>query len=75
LRFGPDGFEWLAAKLGCDPTDPRLPDVALRLAKAGQLTALVGREGQVIGLAKPKASPVGDAATSPTTADDGNGGK
>ena len=54
LRFGAEGFEWLAERLGCEATDERLPEVALRLAEAGRLAVLVGPNGKVRGLAKPK---------------------
>lgn len=43
----PHGLDWLAAKLGLEPEDPRLPELALRLAEAGKLVVYVRRDGDV----------------------------
>jgi hypothetical protein len=53
LRFGSEAFEWLGGKLGLDPSDERLPAIALALGRAGQLAVLVDG-GQVVGIAKPR---------------------
>jgi hypothetical protein len=43
----PRPLRWLAAQLGLEPDDPRLPDAALKLAAAGRLCVYVRRDGTV----------------------------
>jgi hypothetical protein len=52
VRFNAEAFDWLAGKLRLEPSDARLPELALVLADAGELHALVARSGAVIALAK-----------------------
>jgi hypothetical protein len=66
LRFGPEGWEWLAAKLRLPVDDERLPVVALKLAEAGHLTVLVRNGTDVLGVAKPRRPAAsGDAEQAP----------
>ena len=53
LRFTLEWRSWLGEKLGLDPDDKRLPEIALQLAKAGKLTVLVDGD-KVVGAAKPR---------------------
>jgi len=50
----PHDLAWLAGKLGLAADDPRLPDLALRLAEAGKLVVYVRRDGTVGEVGKPK---------------------
>jgi hypothetical protein len=48
VRFGDEGFAWLAGKLGLEPDDERLPDLALRLAEAGRLLVYLRPQTETI---------------------------
>ena len=53
VRFGEEAIEWFAEKIGLPPDDERLPDIAIKLASAGQLHVMVsGTTGSVVAIAK-----------------------
>jgi len=50
----PHELGWLGPKLGLPPDDPRLPEIALKLAGAGRLVVYVRRDGTVGEVGRPK---------------------
>jgi hypothetical protein len=62
VRFGEEAMEWFAAKIGLDPDDERLPDIAIKLASAGKLEVMVsGNTGALVAIAK--SAPTSDLQT------------
>lgn len=53
----PHDLPWLGGKLGLEADDPRLPDVALKLANAGKLYVYINRDGSIGDVGKPKPKP------------------
>jgi predicted nucleic acid-binding Zn ribbon protein len=52
----PHDLAWLARKLSLRADDPRLPDLALKLAEAGKLVVYVRRDGTVGEIGRPTAT-------------------
>jgi len=53
----PHDLAWLAGKLELPPGDPRLPEVALKLAEAGELVVYLRANGKVGEVGRPKEFP------------------
>jgi hypothetical protein len=50
----PHDLAWLAGKLGVPADDPRLPELALKLAAAGKLYVYIRRDGTVAEVGRPR---------------------
>lgn len=56
IRFGDEGLVWLADKLNMDPTNERLPEIAVELARRKLLLVMLSPQGSFVAVAKPKDS-------------------
>lgn len=54
LRFGAEAWEWFGGKVGLEPTDERLPAIAMQLARARRLAVLVDGGKGIVGIARAK---------------------
>jgi len=50
----PHDLAWLAGKLGLEADDPRLSEIALKLAEKGELVVYITKQGTVGDVGRPK---------------------